>query len=242
MDAILMVWRVIGISIIVLVLIVLYCLMGFVSSAIAERRTARQIEIYLPDDAEGLLSDLTLPVNATGTTQIDHVLIAPHGLYVIEQKNYAGKLYGKLEESHWRKWKSSGTLKLQNPFRQNYGHIRAIQSTLRASELECINVVIINGPCKFEGEKPDWLCMGMEEFVRKVTERRQLNVFKPEAVSFIRGELKLKRKPPGLYTDLNHIHNVTTRYKTTMRLEQRITYNLLRFSRLILSKMFRSAK
>lgn len=64
MDAILMVWRVIGISIIVLVLIVLYCLMGFVSSAIAERRTARQIEIYLPDDAEGLLSDLTLPVNA----------------------------------------------------------------------------------------------------------------------------------------------------------------------------------
>lgn len=187
MDAILMVWRVIGISIIVLALIVLYCLMGFVSSAIAERRTARQIEIYLPDDAEGLLSDLTLPVNATGTTQIDHVLIASHGLYVIEQKNYAGKLYGKLEESHWRKWKSSGTLKLQNPFRQNYGHIRAIQSTLRASELECINVVIINGPCKFEGEKPDWLCMGMEEFVRKVTERRQLNVFKPEAVSFIRG-------------------------------------------------------
>ncbi|ECH6778172.1 NERD domain-containing protein, partial [Salmonella enterica subsp. enterica] len=170
-----MVWRVIGISIIVLALIVLYCLMGFVSSAIAERRTARQIEIYLPDDAEGLLSDLTLPVNATGTTQIDHVLIASHGLYVIEQKNYAGKLYGKLEESHWRKWKSSGTLKLQNPFRQNYGHIRAIQSTLRASELECINVVIINGPCKFEGEKPDWLCMGMEEFVRKVTERRQLN-------------------------------------------------------------------
>lgn len=128
-----MVWRVIGISIIVLLLIVLYCLMGFVSSAIAERRTARQIEIYLPDDAEGLLSDLTLPVNATGTTQIDHVLIASHGLYVIEQKNYAGKLYGKLEESHWRKWKSSGTLKLQNPFRQNYGHIRAIQSTLRAA-------------------------------------------------------------------------------------------------------------
>ena len=117
MDAILMVWRVIGISIIVLALIVLYCLMGFVSSAIAERRTARQIEIYLPDDAEGLLSDLTLPVNATGTTQIDHVLIASHGLYVIEQKNYAGKLYGKLEESHWRKWKSSGILKLQNPFR-----------------------------------------------------------------------------------------------------------------------------
>ncbi|HAV7006851.1 TPA: NERD domain-containing protein [Escherichia coli] len=242
MDVILMAWRVIAISIIALVLIVLYCLMGFVSSAIAERRTAKQIEAYLPDDAEGLLSDLTLPVSATGTTQIDHVLIASHGLYVIEQKNYAGKLYGKLDESHWRKWKSSGTLKLQNPFRQNYGHIKAIQSTLRASELECINVVIINGPCKFEGEKPDWLCMGMGDFVRKVTERRQLTVFKPEAVSYIRGELKLKRKPPDLYTDLDHIHNVTTRYKTTMRLEQRITYNLLRFLRNLPGKIFGSTK
>ncbi|EFR0233310.1 NERD domain-containing protein [Salmonella enterica] len=242
MDAILMAWRMMAICIIVLVLIVLYCLMGFVSSAIAERRTARQIETHLPDDAEGLLSDLTLSVSTTGTTQIDHVLIASHGLYVIEQKNYAGKLYGKLEESHWRKWKSSGTLKLQNPFRQNYGHIRAIQSTLRASELECINVVIINGPCKFEGEKPDWLCMGMGEFIRKVTARRQLNVLKPEAVSYIRGELKLKRKPPGLYTDLHHIHNVTTRYNTTMRLEQRITYNLLRFIRHLVGKIFGSAK
>lgn len=242
MEMILLVWRVIAIGIIALVLIVLYCLLGFMSTAIAERRTARQIEMYLPEDAEGLLSDLTLSVNTTGTTQIDHVLIASHGLYVIEQKNYAGKLYGKREDSHWRKWKSSGTLKLQNPFRQNYGHIKAIQSTLRTGELECINVVIINGPCKFEGEKPDWLCMGMGEFVRKVTERRQLNVYKPEAVSYIHGELKLKRKSPGLYTDLHHIHNVTTRYKTTMRLEQRITYNLLRFIKHLWSNIFSTSK
>lgn len=242
MEAILMAWRGIATGIIILILIVLYCLLGFISSAIAERRTARQIETYLPDDSEGLLSDLTLSGSTTGTTQIDHVLIASHGLYVIEQKNYAGKLYGNLKDSHWRKWKSSGTLRLQNPFRQNYGHIKAIQSTLRASELECINVVIINGPCIFEGEKPDWLCMGMEEFVRKVTERRQLNVFEPETVSFIRGELTLKRKPPGLYTDLNHIHNVTTRYKKTMRLEQRITYNLLRLIRSLPGKIFGTIK
>lgn len=84
--------------------------------------------------------------------------------------------------------------------------------------------------------------MGMGEFVRKVTERRQLNVFEPETVSFIRRELTLKRKPPGLYTDLNHIHNVTTRYKKTMRLEQRITYNLLRLIRSLPGKIFGSIK
>ncbi|MGV7963817.1 nuclease-related domain-containing protein [Photorhabdus tasmaniensis] len=193
MDAIMMLWRFVGIGVIVLIFIVLYCLLGVMTSAIAERRAAREIEAGLPDDADGLLSDLTLPVNTRGSTQIDHVLIASHGLYVIEQKNYAGKLYGTLEDSHWRKWSSSRTLRLQNPFRQNYGHIKAIQTALSASDLDCINVVIINGPCKFDGEKPHWLCMGMGDFIQKVKERRALNVINPESVHYIHAELKLTR-------------------------------------------------
>nr|WP_249528997.1 nuclease-related domain-containing protein [Escherichia coli] len=111
------------------------------TSAIAERRTAKAIESGLPEEAQGLLSDLTFQLSAHSTTQVDHILVAPHGIYVIEQKNYVGKLYGTLEESHWRKWTQSRTLKLQNPFKQNQGHIRAIQSALKARELECINVV-----------------------------------------------------------------------------------------------------
>ncbi|MCI3586071.1 NERD domain-containing protein [Escherichia coli] len=57
------------------------------TSAIAERRTAKAIESGLPEEAQGLLSDLTFQLSAHSTTQVDHILVAPHGIYVIEQKN-----------------------------------------------------------------------------------------------------------------------------------------------------------
>ncbi|WP_061707167.1 nuclease-related domain-containing protein [Pseudenterobacter timonensis] len=242
MDTLLTLWRVVVTGIMLLILIVLYCLLDLQSSAINEGRTVKKIKAGLPDDAEGLLSDLTLPVHKRGTTQIDHVLIASHGLYVIEQKDYVGALYGTLEDSHWRKWTHVRSLRLQNPFRQNYGHIKAIQETLKAADIQCINVVIINGPCKFKGEKPDWLCMGTDEFIHKVKERRGMNVIHPECVRHIHAELKSKRKSPGLYTDLHHIHHVTTKYKKPMPFAQSVTYRALKFIRYIWHTMFLKVK
>ncbi|MFP1497873.1 nuclease-related domain-containing protein [Escherichia coli] len=130
MDAFDLLWSITGVAFIILIFVVLLCLLGFMTSAIAERRTAKAIESGLPEEAQGL-RDLTFQLSAHSTTQVDHILVAPHGIYVIEQKNYVGKLYGTLEESHWRKWVRIRTLKLQNPFKQNQGHIRAIQSALR---------------------------------------------------------------------------------------------------------------
>ncbi|MFP1463856.1 hypothetical protein ACLB1E_34205 [Escherichia coli] len=102
----------------------------------------------------------------------------------MEQKNYVH--FGLSEESHWRKSSCvAPDPKLQNPFKQNQGRIRAIQSALKARELECINVVIINGRCKFDGIKPEWLCMGMDDFIHKVKQRRGLRLFTPESVARI---------------------------------------------------------
>lgn len=102
MDAFNLLWSITGVAFIILIFVVLLCLLGFMTSAIAERRTAKAIESGLPEEAQGLLSDLTFQLSAHSTTQVDHILVAPHGIYVIEQKNYVGKLYGTLEESHWR--------------------------------------------------------------------------------------------------------------------------------------------
>ena len=40
-----------------------------------------------------MLHDCTLPC-ADGTTQIDHILISPFGVFVIETKNYDGWIFG----------------------------------------------------------------------------------------------------------------------------------------------------
>ncbi|EOG1799442.1 nuclease-related domain-containing protein, partial [Enterobacter hormaechei] len=96
--------------------------------------------------------------------------------------------------------------------------------------------------CKFDGIKPEWLCMGMDDFIHKVKQRRGLRLFTPESVQHICSVLKSTRKSPGLYTDLTHIHNITTKYKAPMKFEQRVTYILLNFIHYLWASLFTKQK
>ncbi len=55
MDAFNLLWSITGVAFIILIFVVLLCLLGFMTSAIAERRTAKAIESGLPEEAQGLL-------------------------------------------------------------------------------------------------------------------------------------------------------------------------------------------
>ncbi len=39
-------------------------------------------------------NDVTLPDEQGGTTQIDHIVLSPFGVFVIETKNYKGWIFG----------------------------------------------------------------------------------------------------------------------------------------------------
>ena len=47
-----------------------------------------------------ILTNLYIPKNNT-TTEIDLVFINKTGMYVIESKNYSGKIYGSKENKYW---------------------------------------------------------------------------------------------------------------------------------------------
>ncbi|MBM6618658.1 NERD domain-containing protein [Bacillus sp. RD4P76] len=72
------------------------------------------------------LSDLLVenPRSKSGFSQIDHVIITPFGIFVIETKNYQGTIYGGKER---KTWSVNGKFKMMNPFVQNYGHIQALK-------------------------------------------------------------------------------------------------------------------
>lgn len=65
--------------------------------------------------------------SSTGYSQIDHVLITPYGLFVIETKNYQGTIYGGKDR---KTWLINGKFKMMNPLIQNYGHIEAIKNMI----------------------------------------------------------------------------------------------------------------
>lgn len=82
----------------------------------------------LPKDCR-YLSDLLLknPKAKSGYSQIDHVVLTPYGIFVIETKNYQGTIYGGKDR---KTWSVNGKYKMMNPFVQNYGHIKALASLI----------------------------------------------------------------------------------------------------------------
>lgn len=82
----------------------------------------------LPKDFKHL-SDLLVenPKAKTGYSQLDHIVITPFGVFVIETKNYQGTIYGGKDR---KTWSVNGKFKMMNPFIQNYGHIQALKTSL----------------------------------------------------------------------------------------------------------------
>lgn len=64
------------------------------------------------------------------SVQIDHIIISVYGVFVIETKNYTGWIYGSDKSDNWIKNMYGNKYYFQNPLKQNYSHVRALQDTL----------------------------------------------------------------------------------------------------------------
>jgi hypothetical protein len=83
----------------------------------------------------------------SGFSQIDHVVITPYGLFVIETKNYNGEIKGLREDSYWT---VSNRFKMYNPLKQNYGHIKALASMLKGyPDLTFVSMISFTMRCRF---------------------------------------------------------------------------------------------
>ena len=78
-----------------------------------------------------LINNLVLLGDNQMSHQIDHILIRNNGVFVIETKNYFGKITGQEEDSYWKKtFPVKGRIKVEafhNPLRQNQSHIRMVK-------------------------------------------------------------------------------------------------------------------
>lgn len=77
-----------------------------------------------------VLTDLILPV-AGGTTQIDHLVLSRFGIFVIETKNMSGWVFGSADRAKWTQVQKRSKRQFQNPLRQNYAHVKAVQEILK---------------------------------------------------------------------------------------------------------------
>lgn len=96
----------------------------------------------LEKDKYFLLNDIMLHKADGKTTQIDHIVVSPYGIFVIETKNYKGWITGNENSHNWNQTIFKRKEKFYNPVKQNQGHINALKDLLSGEDnLPIISII-----------------------------------------------------------------------------------------------------
>ena len=131
-------------------------------------RRVRQLLGGLDPQEYRVFHDLMLE-SRDGTTQIDHVVVSRFGVFVLETKNYSGKIYGKEKGPKWQKYIHGKKYPIQNPLRQNYGHVQALRAALRnLGEVPVFPLVVFMRTATLKVDVPPGLVIMASELVATI--------------------------------------------------------------------------
>ena len=145
---------------------------GF-KGAVGESRVNRGLQRFLPEDDYKVFADLTLPSRG-GTTQIDHVVVSRFGIFVIEVKNMQGWIFGRADQAKWTQTIYQKKTRFQNPLRQNYKHVKAVQDALGIAEKQIHNLVVFAGSAEPRTQMPNDVSWSVKELSQSIISRRQV--------------------------------------------------------------------
>lgn len=94
----------------------------------------------LPDDYY-IWNDIILQRNGY-SVQIDHLVISPYGIFVIETKNMSGWIYGNDDCEKWTKTNWGRKYRFHNPVKQNHAHVMALADLFCMSIDKFIPIVV----------------------------------------------------------------------------------------------------
>lgn len=97
--------------------------------------------------------DVIVPT-ANGTTQVDHILVSPYGIFVIETKNMKGWIFGSEQQTKWTQSLYGKKYSFQNPLRQNFRHTKCLSEYLKIDPSYFHSVVFFIGECTFKTSMP----------------------------------------------------------------------------------------
>jgi hypothetical protein len=119
-----------------------------------ERAVARSLS-RLDPNLYNTFHDLYLPrPDGKGSTQIDHIVVSPFGVFVIETKNYKGWIFGDAKQSQWTQQIYRKKSRFQNPLHQNHLHVSSLMEFLALPESAFSPVIYFMGDTTFKTPMP----------------------------------------------------------------------------------------
>ncbi len=124
-----------------------------------------------------ILNNVMIPDHADGTTQIDHVVLSPFGIFVIETKNMKGWIFGDRRSENWTQQIFKCKNQFQNPFRQNYKHIMCLANLTGLPKESFTHIIVFVGDCeiKTRDKLPESLITGgvsLVNFIKSFSEEQ----------------------------------------------------------------------
>ncbi|MCB1070238.1 MAG: NERD domain-containing protein [Kiritimatiellae bacterium] len=101
------------------------------------------------------IHNVMLRLKDESTTQIDHIIVSRHGIFVVELKNYQGWIFGNAYDKEWtQSFGPKKKFRFQNPIHQNHRHVMALAELTEIPVEYFKPVVMFLGGCKLKTDLP----------------------------------------------------------------------------------------
>lgn len=181
-----------------------------IKGKIGEWIVKRNISDELGDGYQDI-HDLTF-YDEYGTTQIDHIIISPFGLFVIETKNYIGWIFANERQKVWIQQIYKNRYKFQNPLHQNYRHINVVTKLLKEmiGPEHIHSLVVFQNGCEFKTDIPAGVFIG-KTWIKHVRTFNQV-ILSELMCKRIRLKLENSALERSFKTNQKHIKSLKNKY------------------------------
>ncbi|WP_238984604.1 NERD domain-containing protein [Billgrantia kenyensis] len=169
-------------------------------------------KVRLPAEEYRGVHNVTLPT-PDGTTQIDHVLVSRYGIFVIETKHMAGWIFGSERQAQWTQKLYRKSFKFQNPLRQNYKHVKALEALLDVPPDTIHSLVVFSGSAVFKTRMPDNVTIG-GGYVRYIKSFRE-PVLTQAQVEQVLEKITTGRLAATRQTHRQHVKQLQARFESS---------------------------
>ena len=156
----------------------------------------------LPDEYF-LFDDVYLSLKGR-SIQIDHIVVSKYGVFVIETKNYTGWIYGTVDAQEWTKNVYGEKYKFYNPLKQNYFHLKSLQSLLNLPDYMLKSFVVFLDEAHLKVQHKNLVYSS--ELVDKILSYRAI-ILSPEQVNSCVEILSVSNVIDKKYRE-EHLHSI----------------------------------
>lgn len=154
--------------------------------------------------------DVIIPGN-NGTTQIDHLLVSPYGLFIVETKNISGWIFGSESQSTWTQSLYGNKYSFQNPIRQTFRQKKILSEYLNLDELIIHTVIYFVGDCKFKTHLPaNVIRSGLGGYIKQFRNP----ILSPEEINRVLAAFEQHASESSL-TTRDHVRSLRERHSST---------------------------